>query len=157
MRTYQHTAITVPDRYHVLYAGHESDASVGSGCRRRFLDWCGFRFSTTLWDVLLIELRDCVVFSVVQTVLWKLDVYCTYGSAHTLSHLNYMESSCILPYRRLCFARFCWVRVMLYYVTLEVQSVRFDSFSILLLTLHILETHEYVPLRRLSFARFWLV
>jgi hypothetical protein len=31
MRTYQHTAFTELDRYDVLYAGHESDAGVGSG------------------------------------------------------------------------------------------------------------------------------
>jgi hypothetical protein len=38
MRTYQYTAFTVLDRYDVLYAGHKSDASVGSGRRRRFLN-----------------------------------------------------------------------------------------------------------------------
>jgi hypothetical protein len=48
MRTYRHTAFTVLDRYGILYAGHKSDASVGSGRRRRFLDLRGFRFSTTL-------------------------------------------------------------------------------------------------------------
>jgi hypothetical protein len=47
MRTYQHTAFTVLDRYDVLYGGHKSDAGVGSGRRRRFLDLYGFRFSTT--------------------------------------------------------------------------------------------------------------
>jgi hypothetical protein len=46
-----------------------SDASVGSGRRRRFFDWYGFRFSTTLWDVFVLELRDSIVFSVVQTVM----------------------------------------------------------------------------------------
>jgi len=35
-------------RYGTLYGGHESDAGVGSGRRRRFLDFYGFRFSTTL-------------------------------------------------------------------------------------------------------------
>jgi len=30
-----------------MIAGHESDAGVGSGRRRRFLDFYGFRFSTT--------------------------------------------------------------------------------------------------------------
>jgi hypothetical protein len=69
MRTYQHTAFIVLDRYDVLHAGHESDASVGSGRRRRFLDLCGFRFSTTLWNVFLIDLRDSVVFSVVKTFM----------------------------------------------------------------------------------------
>jgi hypothetical protein len=68
MRTYQHTALAVLDRYDILYGGHKSDAGVGSGRRRRFLDWCGFRFSTTLWNVFEIELRDSVVFSVVKTV-----------------------------------------------------------------------------------------
>jgi hypothetical protein len=38
MRTYQHTAFAVLDRYDVLYDGHKSDADVGSGRRRRFLD-----------------------------------------------------------------------------------------------------------------------
>jgi hypothetical protein len=38
MRTYLHTAFTVIDRYDILIDGHKSDASVGSGCRRRFLD-----------------------------------------------------------------------------------------------------------------------
>jgi len=48
MRTYQNTAFTVLDRYDILYAGYESDASVGSGRRNRFLDLCGFRLFTTL-------------------------------------------------------------------------------------------------------------
>jgi hypothetical protein len=69
MRTYQHTALTLPDRQDVLYTGHESDADVGSGRRRRFSDFNGFRFSTTLYKVFLIELHDSVVFSVVETVL----------------------------------------------------------------------------------------
>jgi hypothetical protein len=37
----------VLDRYDKLYGGHKSDAGVGSGRRRRFLDSYGFRFSTT--------------------------------------------------------------------------------------------------------------
>jgi hypothetical protein len=69
MRTYQRIALTVLDRYDILYGGHESDAGVGSGRRRRFLDWRGFRFSTTFWNVFVIELRDSVVFSVVQTLM----------------------------------------------------------------------------------------
>jgi hypothetical protein len=69
MRTYQHTAFTVFDTYDILYDGHESDAGVGSACRRRFLDLYGFRFSTTLWIVNVTELRDSVMFSVVQTIL----------------------------------------------------------------------------------------
>jgi hypothetical protein len=36
MRTYQHTAFTVLDRYDIFYGGHKSDAGVGLG--RRFLD-----------------------------------------------------------------------------------------------------------------------
>jgi hypothetical protein len=47
MRTYQHTAFTVLDKHDILYGGHKSDAGVGSGRRRRFLDLYGFRFSTT--------------------------------------------------------------------------------------------------------------
>jgi hypothetical protein len=67
MRTYQHTAFTVLDRYDILYGRHKSDAGVGSGRRRRFLDLYGFRFYTTLRNV-LIEPRDSVGFSVVQRV-----------------------------------------------------------------------------------------
>jgi len=69
MRTYQHTAFAVLDRYDIFYGGHKSDAGVGSGRRRQFLDWYGFRFFTTLWNVFVIELCDSVVFSVVQTVM----------------------------------------------------------------------------------------
>jgi hypothetical protein len=52
-----------------LYAVHKRDAGVGSGRRRRFLDLYGFRFSTTFWNVFVIELRYSVVFSVVQTIM----------------------------------------------------------------------------------------
>jgi hypothetical protein len=38
MRTYQYTAFIVLDIYDTLYAIHKSDAGVGSGRRRRFLD-----------------------------------------------------------------------------------------------------------------------
>jgi len=69
MRTYQHTAFTVLDRYDILYGGYKSDAGVGSGRRRRFLDLYGFRFSTTFSNVFLIQLRDSVVISVVQPVM----------------------------------------------------------------------------------------
>jgi hypothetical protein len=69
MRPYQHTAFTVLDRYDILFAGYKSDAGVGSGRRRRFLDCDGFRFSTTFWNAFLIELRDSIVFSVVQKVM----------------------------------------------------------------------------------------
>jgi hypothetical protein len=69
MRKYQHTAVAVLDKYDILYGGHKSDAGVGSGRRRRFLDWYGFRFSTALWIVFLIELRDSIVLSVVQTFM----------------------------------------------------------------------------------------
>jgi hypothetical protein len=37
MRTYQHTAFIVLDRYDILRGGHKSDAGVGSERRRRFL------------------------------------------------------------------------------------------------------------------------
>jgi hypothetical protein len=84
--TYQQTAFTVLERYDILYAGHKSDASVGSGRRRQFLDSYGFRFSTTFLKGFVIELRDSSVFSGVQTVVLKFDVYCAYGSAHTFSH-----------------------------------------------------------------------
>jgi len=47
MRTCQYTAVTVLDRVDLLYGGHKSDAGVGSGRRRRFLDLYVFRFSTT--------------------------------------------------------------------------------------------------------------
>jgi hypothetical protein len=51
MRIYQHTGFAVHDRYDILYGGHKSDACVVSGRRRQFLDWYGFRFSTTLCNV----------------------------------------------------------------------------------------------------------
>jgi hypothetical protein len=38
MRTNEHTAFTVLHRYDILNGGHKSDAGVGSGRRRRFLD-----------------------------------------------------------------------------------------------------------------------
>jgi hypothetical protein len=69
MRTYQQTAWTDLDTYDVLYGGHKTDAGVGLGSRRRFLDICGFPFSTSYWNIFLIELRDSIVFSVVQTIL----------------------------------------------------------------------------------------
>jgi hypothetical protein len=69
MRTFQHTAFTLLDRYDIFYGGHEIDAGVGSGRRRLFLDFYGFRFSTTLWNVFDLELPDSVEFSVVQTII----------------------------------------------------------------------------------------
>jgi hypothetical protein len=51
MRTSQNTAFAVHDRCDTLYGGYKSDAGVGSGRRRWFLDLYGFRFSTTLWNV----------------------------------------------------------------------------------------------------------
>jgi hypothetical protein len=48
MRTYQHTASAVLDRYDILYGGHKSDAGVGLWRRRRSLDLYGFRFSIIL-------------------------------------------------------------------------------------------------------------
>jgi hypothetical protein len=38
MRSCQHTVINVLDRYDIFYGGHKSDAGVGSGSWRRFLD-----------------------------------------------------------------------------------------------------------------------
>jgi len=46
-----------------------SDADVDSWRRHRFLYWYIFLFSTTLCIVFVVELRDCVVFLVVETVL----------------------------------------------------------------------------------------
>jgi hypothetical protein len=67
MRTYQHTDFAVLDIYDIFYGGNKSDAGVGSGRLRRFLDWYVYRFSTTLWNVFIIELRDSFVF-LVQSV-----------------------------------------------------------------------------------------
>jgi hypothetical protein len=69
---------------------------VGSGRRRQFLDWYGFRFTTMLWNVFKVALRDSVLFSAVQTVISTLYVYCAYGSAHTLCQLNYKNLCCIV-------------------------------------------------------------
>jgi hypothetical protein len=62
MRTYHYTAFTDLDIYDILYAGHKSDAFVGSGRRRRFLDLYGFHLSTSVWNVFVIEVGDSVVF-----------------------------------------------------------------------------------------------
>jgi len=43
MRTYQHFVFVVLDRYDIFDSGRKSDAGVGLGRRRRFLDWYGFR------------------------------------------------------------------------------------------------------------------
>jgi len=48
MRTYQHTAFAVLDSYDIFCGGHKSVTGVGSMRRRRFLDWYGFPYSTTL-------------------------------------------------------------------------------------------------------------
>jgi hypothetical protein len=69
MRTYQQTVCTDLDTYDILYAGHKTDAGVGLGRRRRFLDSCWFPFSTSFWIIFLTELRDSVVFSIVQAIL----------------------------------------------------------------------------------------
>jgi hypothetical protein len=69
MRTNQHAAFTVFDTYDTLYGGNKRNVGTGSGRRRRYLDWYGFRFSTTSWNVSVIELRDAVVYAVVQTVM----------------------------------------------------------------------------------------
>jgi hypothetical protein len=65
---HSHTLINIQQRFK-YHGGHKSDAGVGSRRRRRFLDSHGFRFSTTLWNEFLIELRDSLVFSVVETVM----------------------------------------------------------------------------------------
>jgi hypothetical protein len=70
MRTYQHTDFTHVDRNDIFYGGHKSNEGVGSGRRRRFLDWYGFRLSTKFLYVFVKELRDSVAFSTVQTVFW---------------------------------------------------------------------------------------
>jgi hypothetical protein len=69
MRTHEHKAFAVLDRYDTFYGGHQSDAGVGTGRRRRCLDLYGFRFFMMLGNVFVIEMRDSVVFSVVETVL----------------------------------------------------------------------------------------
>jgi hypothetical protein len=58
MCTYQNTASAIVQSYDIFYGGHKSDA--GDGLGRRFLDWYGLRFSTTLWNVFVIELSDFV-------------------------------------------------------------------------------------------------
>jgi hypothetical protein len=57
MRTCQHIAVTVLDKYDILFAENKSDAGVGSGRRRRYLDLYGLRLSTTLWNVFVIEVE----------------------------------------------------------------------------------------------------
>jgi hypothetical protein len=52
MRAYQHIAFAVLDRSDTFSGGHKSDAGVGSGRRRRFLDLWNFRFSTMFGNVL---------------------------------------------------------------------------------------------------------
>jgi hypothetical protein len=79
--------------YDTLYGGHKSDAGVGSGRRRQFLDLYGFRFSTTLRNVCVIELSDSVVFSVAKTVFLKFDVHCAYCSAHKFSPLIFLYTT----------------------------------------------------------------
>jgi hypothetical protein len=91
MRTYQHPAFAIVDRYDILYGGHKSDAGVGSGRRCWFLDLYGFGFSTSLWNVSVIELRDSVGFLVAKTVFSTFDVYCAHGFAHTSSDLNHVK------------------------------------------------------------------
>jgi hypothetical protein len=69
MRSIQDTATRAINRYDILYAGDKRDAGVGRGRRRQFLNRYGFRFSTALRNVFVIEMRDSVVFSVVQTAV----------------------------------------------------------------------------------------
>jgi hypothetical protein len=78
MRNYLNTDFALLDRYDIFYGDLKSDAGVGSGRRRRFLDLYGFRFSITLWNVFAIELRDSFVFSVVQTVMEFQRIGCGY-------------------------------------------------------------------------------
>jgi hypothetical protein len=96
MRTYQHIAFAVLDRYDTLYGRHKSDAGVGSRRRRRFLDLYGFCFSIMLWNVFETAVHDSVVFLVAQKILATFVVYCAYGSAHTFSQVNYIKPSCII-------------------------------------------------------------
>jgi hypothetical protein len=42
------------------------------------------------------QLSDSVVLSVVQADIFRLDVYCAYGSAHTFYYLHYIKPSLIL-------------------------------------------------------------
>jgi len=73
MRTYQNTAFAVLYRYDIFYGGHQIDAGVGSGRRRRFFYLYGFCFSTTLWNVFVIEPRDSLFISVIQKVpSWRM-------------------------------------------------------------------------------------
>jgi len=69
MRTYQHKAFTVLDRYDILYAGHKCDAGVGSGRRRRFYRLIWSLLLHKFLKVFLIEVRDSVVLSIVLTVM----------------------------------------------------------------------------------------
>jgi hypothetical protein len=69
MRSYQHTAFAVFERYDVLYGTDETDTGVGLGRRRRFLYLYRFSFSTTFLIVLVMDLRDSFVFSLVPTVM----------------------------------------------------------------------------------------
>jgi hypothetical protein len=69
MRTYQETTCTDLDTYYILNAGHKTDAGVGLGLRRRFLDSYGFLFCTSYSNLFLTELRYSIVISVVLTIL----------------------------------------------------------------------------------------
>jgi hypothetical protein len=69
MRSKQHIAFKVLNKYDILYRGQKSDAGVGLGRRRRCLDFQRITLLHNVLNVLVIELRDSVVFSVVQTVM----------------------------------------------------------------------------------------
>jgi hypothetical protein len=121
MRTSWHIAFTLTERYDVLYNGEENDNSVGSGLRRRILDWYEFCFSISLWQVFEIELCHSVVFSVVRMVLWNFDPFCTYHS-----DTNYYKPSCYTTFSQVDFYK-VWLslgKVRLFLVMLEVQSAR---------------------------------
>jgi hypothetical protein len=68
-----------------------------NGRLRRFiasasiLDFCGYRSSITLWNVIVIELCDSFLLSVIQTVLSNFSVLWSCGLAHTFYKINCMN------------------------------------------------------------------
>jgi hypothetical protein len=79
MRSIQDAATIALDSHDILYAGDKNEAGVDTGRRPQFLNRYGFHFSTTLWNALEIALRDSIVFSPLQTVPSKFEVYCADG------------------------------------------------------------------------------
>jgi hypothetical protein len=63
-------------------------------------DWYGFRFSISLWNVFKVALRDSVMFSVAQRVSSQRSPH----TAHTSSHLNYMNLPVYYLIRRWVFS-----------------------------------------------------